>query len=199
MLSARPDLEQGFNGFIQGSYGRWDRTIAEGAIGGKITDNMAFRLAGMTDQDGGWQDTLATPGDDDYGDRDFTFGRAQLLFQPTYKLELLLKVDAGEDKSEPTLAYSRALFDLSGSGDHCASALAATLNQKDCVTLANITSFFALTPGDAGPLASSQKRDGSVVLSNPINRLDNSWTGVNLQVNWDLDFAMLTSISAYLD
>ena len=199
VLSVRPDLEQDFNGYIQGSYGRWDRAIAEGAAGGKITDKLAYRVAGMTDQNGGWQDTLATPGDDDYGDRNFSSGRAQLLFQPTDKLELLLKVDGGEDKSETTLAYSRALFDPDGSGNYCASALAGTLNQQDCVTLANITSFYALTPGDAGPLASSQKRDGSVVLSNPINKLDNSWSGVNLQVNWDLDFAMLTSISGYLD
>ena len=36
-------------------------------------------------------------------------------------------------------------------------------------------------------------------MSNPINKLDNSWAGANLQVNWDLDFAMLTSISGYLD
>lgn len=199
VLSVRPDLEQDFNGYIQGSYGRWDRTIAEGAAGGKITDKLAFRVSGMTDQDGGWQDTLATPGDDDYGDRDFTSGRAQLLFQPTDNLEFLLKVDAGEDKSETTLAYSRALFDPDGSGNYCASALAGTLNQKECVTLANATSFYALTPGDPGPLASSQKRDGSVVLANPINKLDNSWTGVNLQANWDLGFAMLTSISGYLD
>ena len=71
VLSVRPDLEQELNGFIQGSYGRWDRSIAEGAVGGKITDNSAFRLAGMTDQNGGWQDTLATAGDDDYGDRGF--------------------------------------------------------------------------------------------------------------------------------
>jgi len=37
------------------------------------------------------------------------------------------------------------------------------------------------------------------VLSNPINKLNNSWSGANLQVNWDLDFALLTSISGYLD
>ncbi|MCB1702958.1 MAG: TonB-dependent receptor, partial [Halioglobus sp.] len=60
VMSVRPDLDQGLNGYIQGSYGRWDRSIAEGAVGGKITDNLAFRLSGMTDQNGGWQDTLAT-------------------------------------------------------------------------------------------------------------------------------------------
>lgn len=199
VLSVRPDLEQELNGFIQGSYGRWDRSIVEGAVGGKISDKAAFRLAGMTDQNGGWQDTLATPGDDEYGDRDFNSGRAQLLLQPTDTLELLLKVDAGYDKSETTLAYSRALFDPSGSGDYCASAYAGTLNQKDCVTLSNLTSAFVLTPGDPGPLASSQQRDGTLVMGNPINALDNSWTGANFQLNWDLAFAMLTSISGYLE
>ncbi len=199
VLSVRPDLEQDVNGFIQGSYGRWDRSVVEGAVGGKITGNSAFRLAGMTDQNGGWQDTLATPGDDEYGDRDFTSGRAQLLLQPTDALELLLKVDAGYDKSETSLSYSRALFDPSGSGDYCASAYAGNLNQKDCVTLSNLTSALVLTPGDPGPLASSQDRDGTLVMGNPINELDNSWNGVNFQLNWDLEFAMLTSISGYLD
>ena len=203
VLSVRPDLEQELNGFIQGSYGRWDRAIAEGAVGGKITDNSAFRLAGMTDQNGGWQDTLATAGDDDYGDRDFTSGRAQLLFQPTDKLELLLKVDAGYDKSETTLAYSRALYDPDAAAvgvlDYCPGAYAGTLNQQDCVTLSNVTSYYVLSPGNPGPLASSQKRDGTRVMSNPINKLDNSWSGVNFQLNWDLGFAMLTSISGYLD
>ena len=152
----------------------------------------------MTDQNGGWQDTLATPGDDEYGDRDFNSGRAQLLLQPTDTLELLLKVDAGYDKSQTTLAYSRALFDPA-TGDYCASALAGTLNQQDCVTLSNLTSDFVLTPGDPGPLASSQQRDGTLVMGNPINKLDNSWTGANFQLNWDLEFAMLTSISGYLE
>ena len=199
VLSVRPDLEQDLNGFIQGSYGRWDRSIVEGAVGGKITGNSAFRLAGMTDQNGGWQDTLATPGDDEYGDRDFNSGRAQLLLQPTDTLELLLKVDAGYDKSETTLSYSRALYDPSGSGDYCASAYAGDLNQKDCVTLSNLTSALVLTPGDPGPLASSQKRNGTLVMGNPINELDNSWAGANFQLNWDLEFAMLTSISGYLE
>ncbi len=198
VLSVRPDLEQELNGFIQGSYGRWDRSVVEGAVGGKISDNAAFRLAGMTDQNGGWQDTLATPGDDNYGDRDFNSGRAQLLLQPTDTLELLLKVDAGYDKSETTLAYSRALFDPT-TGDYCASAIAGILNQQDCVTLSNLTSAFVLTPGDPGPLASSQQRDGTLVMGNPINQLDNSWTGANFQLNWDLAFAMLTSISGYLE
>ena len=42
VLSIRPDLEQELNGFIQGSYGRWDRAVVEGAVGGKISDTAAF-------------------------------------------------------------------------------------------------------------------------------------------------------------
>ena len=37
------------------------------------------------------------------------------------------------------------------------------------------------------------------VLSNPINELDNDWTGYNLYIDWDVGFASFKSITSYLD
>lgn len=110
----------------------------------------------------------------------------------------MLKLEGGEDKSETTLGYSRALYD-GNTGDYCASAYAGSHNENDCVTLSNLTNAFALTPGDPGILPSGQREDGTKVLSNPINELDNSWEGANLQMNWDLDVVTLTSITGYLN
>ena len=198
VMSSRPVVGEEVNGYITGSYGRWGRAGLEGAIGGPIGDTAAYRIAASTDQGGGWQDSLATPGDDEHGDRDFSAVRAQLAFQPSDEFDLLLKIENGKDESETTLGYARALFDLN-TGEFCSSALAGSHNENDCVTLSNLTNAFALTPGEPGILPSGQREDGTKVLSNPINGLDNSWKGINLQMNWDLEFATLTSISGYLD
>lgn len=198
VLSRRAEVGEEFNGYATGSYGRWDRSGLEAAVGGTLTDSSAYRLAAMTDQDGGWQDSLATQGDDEYGDRDFTAVRGQLLFEPTDKLSLWLKAEGGEDKSETTLGFSRAAYE-GGAGDFCAPAYAGNYNNKECLSWSNITNLFALTPGDPGLLPGGQKEDGSKVMSSPINKLDNSWSLLDVQLDWELDFATFTSISGYIE
>ncbi len=195
--SRRPTLDEGTNGYIEGRYGKWDRHGVEAALGTNVTDRLAVRLSAMTDQDGGWQDSLATPQDDDHGDRDFSAARAQLVYEPSDTLDLWLKLETGEDKTETALAYSRALYDQSG--DFCEAAYRGRHDEQNCLTWSNITNYQALTPGDNGTLPSEQDSDGSTVMSKPINALDNSWTGVNLQINGEFDAFTLTSITGYLD
>ncbi len=198
VMSRKAEIGEEFNGYIKGSYGRWDRYGLEAAMGGELSDRAAFRISAVTDQGGGWQDSLATPGDDHYGDRDFLATRTQLRLQPNDTLDIWLKLDAGEDNSETTLGYSRALFDPA-TGNYCASALAGKHDERNCVGWSNLTNVFALTPGDPGILHGGQDEDGTKVLSSPINKLDNNWIGANLQISWDLGPATLTSISGYLD
>jgi len=195
--SRRPTLDEGANGYIKGSYGKWDRHGVEAAFGTDLTDRLAVRIAAMTDQDGGWQDTLATVWDDDYGDRDFSNLRGQLVYEPSDTLDLWLKLEAGEDKSETTLAYSRAMYNQSG--DFCDAAYGGSHDKQTCLTWSNVTNYQELTPGENGTLPSEQDSDGSTVMSKPINALDNSWIGVNFQVNNEFDAFTLTSITGYLD
>lgn len=198
VLSRRAEVDAEFNGFVTGSYGRWGRTILQGAVGGGLTNSSAFRIAAMTDQNGGWQDSLATESQDDYGDRDFSALRGQLLFQPADELEVWLKVEGGEDKSETRLAFSRAAYE-GEAGDFCTPALTGSFNNQECLAWSNVTNLFALTPGDPGLLPGGQKENGTKVLSKPINRLDNSWFLAEVQLDWDFDFATLTSISGYIE
>lgn len=198
VMSRKAEIGEEFNGYIKGSYGRWDRYGLEAAMGGELSDRAAFRISAVTDQGGGWQDSLATPGDDHYGDRKFLATRTQLRLQPDDTLDVWLKLDAGEDNSETTLGYSRALFDPV-TGNYCASALAGKHDERNCVGWSNLTNVFALTPGDLGILHGGQDEDGTKVLSSPTNKLDNNWIGANLQIAWDLGPATLTSISGYLD
>jgi len=196
VISSRPSIGEEFNGYVSANYGRWNRAGLEAAVGGSLGDSAAFRIAAKTDQGGGWQDSLATPGDDEHGDRDFTAVRAQLLLEPADTFDMLFKIEGGEDKSESTLSYARALYDPETFG-FCAQAYAGIHDENNCVTMSNLTNL--ANTGDLGTLPSAQKKDGTKVLSNPVNALDNSWLGLNLQMNWDLEFATLTSITGYLD
>lgn len=198
LMTTRARMDDELNGYVKANYGKWGRYGVEAAVGSSLTETLSFRIAGMTDQDGGWQDTLATQGDDDFGDRDFNAAKLQIAYAPTDQLDFWLKLESGKDKSETTLSYSRALFDPA-TGDFCASAQAGKNDEQNCVTWSNITNLFALTPGDPGILPGGQNKDGTTIMGNPINKLDNKWTGVNFQANWDTEFALFTSITGYLD
>jgi len=189
ILSERPDLTE-MSGYVRAAYGEWDRWGMEGAIGGPIIENtLAYRISAYTDQDGGWQDSLATPGDDEHGDRDFQAFRGQLLFTPSDELEFLLKIDSGEDKSETTLARLNGTYNESF--DYCDAIYQGRRDDSTCLGFHNLL-------GDTR-LPSDQKDNGETVLSNPINELDNDWTGYNLYIDWDVGFASFKSITSYLD
>lgn len=197
-----PNVGEEFNGSFRASYGSWGRIQGEGAIGGPLGENGGFRLAVLTDQGGGWQDSLATPlVDDKHGDRAFTSVRGQLSFEPDDRSSIRLKVNYGVDKSETTLMLSRAAYDLSTANDPfpspCADAIAGNPNPQNCVSWYNITSQF-LT-GAPGLLVTEQESSGKVVLSNPINELDNEWLGGGLYISHDFDNFTLTLITAYQD
>jgi iron complex outermembrane receptor protein len=193
--STQPSLEEG-NGYIKGSYGRWDQYNIEGAVGLPLTDNLAIRIAGMTDQGGGWQDSLATPGDDEWGDRDFTAVRAQLLYQPTDALSISLKIDTGQDKSETPLGHGIGAYDPN-TGLNCSAVLEGRQDNESCIHWSTLTNL--VTGAPVGPLASEQSGDGETVLANPVNEMDNDWFLASARIDLDMDFATLTSITGYID
>lgn len=197
VMSVAPVLGEDLNGYTEFSYGKWGQYGAEAAVGGALSERVAFRLSGMIEQGGGWQDSLATSEDDNYGDRDFFAVRGQILMQLSEAIDVKVKLEAGHNKSETTLGYALGFYDPE-TGDFCASALAGFHDEKNCASWYNITNFFAIS-GEYGIPPSEQKTDGSVVLSKPINRLDDNWFGINTQINIDLGFATLTSITGYLD
>lgn len=195
--SRRASAADGVNGYATGRYGRWDRYGLEGALGVPMGERAALRLSVMSEQGGGWQDSLATPQDDDHGDRDFTAARGQFSWESD-RLGVWLKVEGGTDSTETSLGYSRALFDPF-TGDFCAAAQTGNHDEEQCVTLSNLTNLYVLSPGDPGVLPDAQKPGGETVLARPINALDNRWLGTTLQLDWHFDSATLTSITGYLD
>jgi len=190
IVSNKPDLEES-NGYAQASYGQWDRWGLEGAFSAPIIeDKLAVRVSAVSDQGGGWQDSLATPEDDEHGDRDYYAVRGQALFAPSDDLEVLFKVDFGQDQSETTLGRSTGAYDPL-TGDFCSAVRAGQRDDENCIGLHNLFG--------SPLLASDQSDNGETVLSNPINELQNEWLGLNFSVDKDLGFASFVSISSYIE
>ena len=198
VLSTKPDLNE-TSGFVRGTYGQWDRWGLEGAIGGPIIENkLAYRLAVTTDQGGGWQDSLVTPEDDEHGDRDFQAVRAQLLFTPSDELEILFKIDSGRDQSETPLPRLAGTYSAAYDFDYCGAIYQGRRDDSSCIGFHNlIDAIYGFTLGL--PTPADQKSNGETVVSNPINRLDNEWTGYNLSIDWDLGDTTFKSITSYYE
>ncbi|MCB1661161.1 MAG: TonB-dependent receptor [Pseudomonadales bacterium] len=200
VLSTEPSLKE-HSGYVSGSYGRWDRYSLEGAYGGPISDTAAFRISAKTDLGGGWQDTLATPGDDEYGDKNFWAAKGQLLFQPTSDLEVLLKLEGGENNPETTLASAIGVHSPNSPNvfarDYCGAVVAGGRDNANCLTASQVLDN--VTGGSGALSPALQSSDGSTVLSEPINELDNEWTAFTARITWDLGFATLTSVTGYMD
>ncbi len=87
-------------------YGRFGLLDAEGYISGPITDTLKVRLAGTTEQGGGFQHNRDTG--QQLGDADKLFGRGLLEWTPSADVDVTLNVHGGRDHSENTGLY---LFD----------------------------------------------------------------------------------------
>jgi iron complex outermembrane receptor protein len=194
VISAKPDFD-GLSGFVDGFYGSWNRGQVQGAVNVPVADNVAIRVAGMIDRGGGWQDSLATPQNDHWGDHDFTALRGQVRVKPTESSDILFKAEWGHDGSETQLGRAVGTENLAGSG-YCAPVLAGYLDDSVCGTWADRNNILHGNP--PSPSARDQSDDASVVLSNPINKLDNTWYDFNLQASNDFGFATLTSITGWM-
>ena len=195
VVSNRPSLDES-NGHLQISYGRHGRSTVEAAFGAPLSENVAVRVAMQSDDGGGWQDSLATVENDEHGDRDSQAFRGQLLYSPSDDLEILFKVDLGQDNSETVLGRANGFYSGEFDADFnplpCAAIMSGRRDESTCIGLHNLI-------GDPR-LPSDQTDNGSVVLANPENNeLDNEWTAYNLTVNRDLGFANFVSISSFVD
>lgn len=172
-----------FDAYATASYGRFDRTEIEGAIGGGLTDNLALRLAGkVTDQSDGWQTNALTG--ETIGDRDSKALRGMALWTPTDDIEVLLKASLLEDRSDTQLR-EHVGYNAPGGGT-CSAYFAGIRDEGNCV---NALGYF-------DPTSDRRTVEASEVFGHVA---DTSSRDFMLNVNWDMGAATLTSVTGYID
>ena len=194
VLSNRPQLDKHSAG-IRTSLGRWDRVGFTGFLNAPISERVGMRVAGTLDQNGGWQDSLATDGNDEHGNRDVYTGRVQLRVRPGDQMDALVKIETGQDRSESVLGQAIGAYDPQ-TGDFCDAIRSGRRDNTTCVTWANWTN---LALGDSvGRLPSAQASDGSASLSNTVNEVDDNWHSANVHLSGRAGPIGWASISGYM-
>ena len=93
-----------FDGYVQGSIGRFDTYEIEGAVGGPLSSNVSARIAGKYRKADGYMESLV-PGVRDSQGANAGSVRASLQFKPTSNFTLLAIGSYTKDDDVPTGNY----------------------------------------------------------------------------------------------
>ena len=166
--------EQEFGGMIEATAGNYGTQIVKGTVTGGISDTLSYRLSGSTNQSDGTATNLGTsPGpEDDSGvnNRDRDALRGQLLWEPSEDLSVRFIID--QDSIDEECCVAGAL--LKGPASGVSDGIAAMQG-------------FGTTDGDPWSRAIYMNHPASNVVDND---------GVSIQIDYEMDFADLTSITS---
>jgi iron complex outermembrane recepter protein len=96
------------DGYISGTYGRFNQTILEGAVSGPLGEGVSARVAGMYNRDDGYMKNI-TPGEKDRGANNHWALRGILAIEPSESFKAKLTVRyARADKERQAGIYSLA-------------------------------------------------------------------------------------------
>jgi iron complex outermembrane receptor protein len=167
--------EQEFGGSIGATVGNYGQRILKGTVTNALSDTAAFRLSASTNTADGYAINL-TDGSSLNG-RDRSAIRGQLLLEPSDDVTVRIIADYNSMDEECCIATS--LVDGFTSG---VTAALATANG------------YGYAPIDPWARESymNDSADGS---KKPRNQLTGK--GLSVQIDWDLDFATLTSITSH--
>ncbi|MDR3505497.1 MAG: TonB-dependent receptor [Acidocella sp.] len=165
VITNKPTDHLTYGGSVE--YGTYNNAILEGYISGPITDNLRIRLAGQTDQGGGYLYNRTTG--QSFGNNATKNLRGEIAWDPTSDLSFLLNVHWGRDQSD---GEASSLLDPRGIYPADSSPRAVGWG-----TTTGFANEVGISP-DAKPFRNNQ-----------------GW-GVDLTTNYKLPFARITSISS---
>ncbi|MCP5130886.1 MAG: TonB-dependent receptor [Pseudomonadales bacterium] len=178
MASNQPAPEFGYGGEV--TLGDYDRQRFTGHVTGPISDAVLARLAVLSDQRNGFTDAVYQH--DDYGDLDTQAIKGSLLWKANDDVDIKLIADYSDSNEVccfgNPVPFNRAMSLTGGPfNDYYREAAQANFDTtKD---------LLALDPDD-------RETQNNVQPSN-----DNTDQGLAVDINWNLGFAELRSISGY--
>ena len=166
--------EQEFGAMVEATAGNYGAQIVKGTMTGGISDTLSLRLSGSSNQSDGTGTNLGSSPDteDDTGvnNRDRSALRFQALWEPSEDLTVRFIYD--EDSIDEACCVAGAL--LKGPAS-------------------DVSDFLAASQGNGVTNADPWGREGYMNFA-PNNAIEND--GMSIQIDYDLDFATLTSISS---
>ena len=185
IISAKPTQDFIAKADVLG--GNYGRARVRGVIGGGLSENLAARVTATWEKNNGTIENL-NPGVGDLGEKDDWMVRAQLLYDVSDNVEIIGRFHMAENRgtgpASKTLAYPAAAF--------------AGLIQPPVGPLAG--SPFGV-PNFQPVFATAQPAPSSLhqVRLNQLDQFSQDAMGANLEINVDLGFATMKSLTAWFD
>lgn len=191
IISKRPDFDFGAN--VEATYGNYDFLRLSGSITGPLSETLAARLDGVyVRRDGFYTDPQNNT---DVNDRNRYFVRGQLLWEPTDALSFRLIGDytSRDEKCCGAIYVDNTVNEFIGNLNNPSTPLAPL--QPTGNNIINVLR-------DLGqPLAGFSPGFDRTLYVSPGRSFagETEDYGVSLEVNWDMGWANLTSITGYRD
>ena len=170
LTTKAPEFDLG--GSVEASYGNFDQMIFRGTITGPISETLAFRLSGSTNNRDGYYTNIVDG--TSQNERDRYAVRGQLLWEPSDVLSF------------------RAIGDYNKIDEICCGAV-QVVNGPATQLIGAPVAFGGLGE-EIGPASTPFARQVALDTTTR-NKLEGY--GASLQGDWDLEWAQVTSISSY--
>ena len=191
-VANRPTFDP--EGYVDVSYGRYQRSNVEAAYGGPLAEKIAGRFAIKYLRQTDSPLTNLNPNVDDGGELDQLSARASLLLTPTEDVELLIQLSSGRDDSDVwpfSLIPGGEDTDNDGIPDRlCNEFFAGDVDaaQRNCLARDPFVSGDTFNDTDGDPYTNNL---------NAIGQHRNRSTAVMIELNWDLGNMVLTSVTGW--
>ena len=177
------------NGYARVSYGRWDRSEVQAAMGGPIGDTLSGRISLMSvRQSEGWVYNRTTG--NDVGEVDILSGRVQLMWEPSDDFSVNFKLFGSRDRSQPVYFQHVGYREKGNIGQLCQAFLEGRLDPNTCV------SFDGYSDTDGDPYAGDYTNDPSTFINEDETLKNDNWGGT-ITVEKDFGDISLLSVTSY--